>query len=393
MKQRGLVLLIVMVGTILCLSSIAFSAQPIKIGSTLSLSGGYAGTGVALKHGMLYAQHKINEAGGLLGRKLEITIVDNESKPSLANTIARRLVSADRPSIIIPATGSPIANAVAPVCEEFKVPMLSIFSGDPKLHIPVRPFIFQYYPDTIAHARALSLRLKASNFHKTTLVYIDNAWGRGVRGLLSKEELKKSYGFEIVSDPIPVPADVKDLTVQISRLKNNPDIQAVLVAPTTPVMTAFLKARKIARWDVDAIVWGPYVEQALAIIGAKDYGYKAWQATPYDPTGTLKKISKTVPDEAINYFGGKKWAMGDCFAVGYDGVMIAAEAIKRAGSDDPQKIRHSLENSLKGWGKGILLEGNAATVINWSPKYHGGLRASEVVWQHWVDGKPKVVRE
>jgi branched-chain amino acid transport system substrate-binding protein len=383
--------LVVTLSIIIATSSIGFAQEPIKIGSTLSLSGGYAGTGVALKHGIMFAQHRINEGGGVLGRKIEILIIDNESKPALANTIAKRLVTVDRTSVIIPATGSPIANAVAPVCEEFKVPMLSIFSGDPKLHIPVRPFIFQYYPDTIAHSNVLALRLKRLNLRKTTLVYIDNAWGRGVRDLMMQEDFKKRYGYEFVAEPIPVPADVKDMTVQVGRLKATPGIEAVLLAPTTPVMTAFLKARKIANWDIEAIVWGPYVEEALVVIGAPDYGYKAWQATPYDPTGNLKAISRTVPEEAIKYFGGKKWAMDDCFACGYDGLMITAEAIKRAGSDDPNKIRNSLENNLKNWGKGILIQGNAETIIRWSPEYHGGLQPEEVVWQHWIDGKPKTV--
>lgn len=395
MKRKGLKVLFIIVATgiILGLSSVGHTQVPIKIGANLSLSGGYAGTGVAIKYGILFAQDKINKEGGVLGRKLEILMVDNESKPALANTIAKRLIMVDKSSVIIPSSGTPLANAVAPACEELKVPMLSIFSGDPKLHIPVRPFIFQYYTDTVTHATYLALRLKRLNLSKATLVYIDTAWGRGIRDLMMQEDFKKRYGYEFVAEPIPVPIDVKDLTVQVNRLKTNPDIQAILCAPNTPSMSAFLKARKIAKWDVETIAWSPCVEEALNIIGVRDYGYKVCQANPYDPTGTLKAISRTVPEDAIKHFGKKEWVMDDCFATGYDGLMIAAEAIKRAGSDDPQKIQNSLENNLKGWGKGVLLLGNAGTVIKWSPEYHGGLQAEEVVWQYWVDGKPKVAAE
>jgi hypothetical protein len=156
-------------------------------------------------------------------------------------------------------------------------------------------------------------------------------------------------------------------------------------------MTAFLKARKIANWNVRALVDGPFVEEALGMLGP-DYGEDAYQLIPYDSTGTLKAISRTVVDEGIKYFGKRKWAMDECFAVGYDGVMIAVEAIKRGGSTDPRKIRDSLENNLNGWGKGVLLMGNAETVIHWTPKYHGGIQANEVLWHYWVKGKRQIYR-
>jgi branched-chain amino acid transport system substrate-binding protein len=379
------------VGVVLSISSVLYAEAPIKIGATLSLSGGYGGTGVGHQHGMLFAQHKINEGGGILGRKLEVVILDNESQPVLANNTARRLIEVDRACVILPTAGSPIANAVVPVCEELKVPMIAIYSSDPKAYLPLRPFVFQYHIDTVADAEAIGFFLQALRIHKITLLYIDNAWGRGLKDLMMAEEYKKRYELQFVVDFIPVPADVKDLTVQVNRLKDFGKIEAVVLAPNTPITTAFLKARNIANWDVKALVLGPFVEEALGMLGS-DYGYNAWQRSVHDPTGTLKAISRTVVDEGIKYFGKRKWAMDECFAGGHDGVMIAAEAIKRGGSTDPRNIRDSLENNLNGWGKGVLLEGNAETVIHWTSKYHGGIQGNEVVWEYWVKGKREVYR-
>jgi branched-chain amino acid transport system substrate-binding protein len=394
MKRNGLKLFFIIAasGIFLGMSSVGHTEVPIKIGATLGLTGPYGVFGVGLQHGILFAEHKINEAGGVLGRKLEVTILDNESQPALANTTARRLIELEKVCVIFPAPATPVANAVAPVCEEFKVPMIAIYSGDPKLHIPVRPFIFQYFPDAISHSNAFGVHLKRLGIHKITLLYIDNAWGRAVKDLMIAEEFKKRYGLEFIADPMPVSGDVKDLTVQVNRLKSYGSIEAVLFAPNTLVVTAFLKARKNANWEIPIFVMGPHVDEALFMLGVEDHGHNAWQGAPYDSTGTLKAISRTVVDEGIKYFGKKKWVADDCFGSGYDGVMIAAEAIKRAGSIDPQKIRDSLENNLEGWGKDILLGGNAETVVHWTPKYHGGLQANEVVWKYWVKGKANLYK-
>ena len=76
MKKTGLISLVVV--TLMVLGSWAFAADTIKVGCAFSLTGDYAGSGDNYFKGVEMAVDELNAAGGLLGKKLEIVMFDNQ---------------------------------------------------------------------------------------------------------------------------------------------------------------------------------------------------------------------------------------------------------------------------------------------------------------------------
>ncbi|HVL16767.1 MAG TPA: ABC transporter substrate-binding protein, partial [Gemmatimonadales bacterium] len=99
---------------------------PIRIGSVLSITGGAAFLGdPMLKSLQLYVE-RINAAGGVNGRRLELIHYDDGSDAAKANTFARRLIESDRVDLIIGPTSTGSTMAMVPLVERAHVPLLSL---------------------------------------------------------------------------------------------------------------------------------------------------------------------------------------------------------------------------------------------------------------------------
>jgi ABC-type branched-subunit amino acid transport system substrate-binding protein len=88
---------------LLCMSGFAFSQAnpPIRIGSTLALTGPLAATGIVHKLAGEIAIEEINKRGGLLGRKVEWVLKDDQSKPELARTLYEQLINSDKVDLLM----------------------------------------------------------------------------------------------------------------------------------------------------------------------------------------------------------------------------------------------------------------------------------------------------
>ena len=136
----GVLLLLVFAGS-------AFAADVIKIGHTVSLTGGASMWGQSEARALDMLAKKINEAGGVLGKQIEFVRYDNRNDGVEAVNVARRLVSDGVVAVIGPAqSGNSIASA--PVFERGKIPMVVTTATNPYVTIDqrsnkVRPFAFR----------------------------------------------------------------------------------------------------------------------------------------------------------------------------------------------------------------------------------------------------------
>ncbi len=74
----------------------AQSGEPFKIGAILPMSGIAAPTGVASEVGARMAVKELNAAGGIMGRKVELIVADDQFDPTQSVTLAKKLASSDR---------------------------------------------------------------------------------------------------------------------------------------------------------------------------------------------------------------------------------------------------------------------------------------------------------
>src|SRR6267142_1027995 len=99
------------------------AADPIKLGEYASLTGKEAGFGQTSHQGVVLALEEINAAGGVLGRKLELTTEDNQTKPGESATVVKKLISRDKVVALIGEVSSGRSLEAAPIAQQAKIPM------------------------------------------------------------------------------------------------------------------------------------------------------------------------------------------------------------------------------------------------------------------------------
>src|SRR3972149_6973622 len=95
--------------------------QPIRIGASLSQTGTYAPFGATQLRGYQLCIKHTNEKGGVLGRKLELVVEDDQSQPATAVRIYERLITENKADAALGPYSSPILEAVADVAEKHRM--------------------------------------------------------------------------------------------------------------------------------------------------------------------------------------------------------------------------------------------------------------------------------
>ena len=321
---------------LLIAATTAFAADTIKLGEFASLTGKEASLGQASHNGTLLAVEHINAAGGVLGRKLELLTEDTQSKAGESGTAVRKLISRDRVVAILGEVVSSRSLEAAPICQSAKVPMISPASTAPGVtavgdYIFRACFIDPFQGPVMAKFARDTLKVKRVGL----LVSSSSAYSIGLAKFF-KEAFTKAGGI-IASEKAYSEGD-KDFKAQLTAIKAA-NVEAIF----NP---------------------GYYAEGALIVRQARDlgltvpvFGGDSWEAEELITLGgkamegayLCSHYSFEDPSPRVqNFVSAYKKRFGSGAApdsnasLGYDSVLLLADAIKRAGSTERAKIRDAL---------------------------------------------------
>jgi branched-chain amino acid transport system substrate-binding protein len=109
------------------------ATDTIKFGEVGSLTGTEATFGKSTKDGIDLAVKELNEAGGIKGKKVEVVVYDDQSKPEEARTVVTRLITQDHVNVVLGEVASTNSLQMAPICQSNQVPMITPSSTNPKV--------------------------------------------------------------------------------------------------------------------------------------------------------------------------------------------------------------------------------------------------------------------
>ncbi len=132
---------------------------------------------------MQSAVQDINDAGGVLGRPLELIVYDDELNAAKSATYTRKLVTEDKVVALVGYATSATAAAAAPLANELKIPGVGLGMTD-ALAKPVTPYAFNFFCMNFYALRSMLERIKALGNTKIGLYYTDTAWGQGALATL-----------------------------------------------------------------------------------------------------------------------------------------------------------------------------------------------------------------
>lgn len=325
---------------VLCMMAApAFAADPIRIGEIATVTGDFAAYGVAEVESVKIAVAEINAAGGILGRPVEVIMYDCRTRQEDMVNAARRLVEQDKVSVVIGPSGSGLCIAAAPVFNRAQVPHIGTLPTNPLVTVDekgnVRPYNFRIcFLDPYQGKMIAAFAAKDLGKKKAAVLYdVSSDYSHGLREFFTASF--KEYGGEIIADEGHRAEDV-DFRAQLTVIKEaNPD---VLVIPT--MGKALPLAVKQAR-DLGIEV---------PIIGGDGYGDFMWEIAgdTMRETYWVSHVDKADPALAEFFKKYEEQTGTECMefmnaVMAYDAVYWVKDAIERAGSDDPVKIRDALE--------------------------------------------------
>lgn len=184
---------------------------PIRIGVLIPLTGNTSQFGATMSKAAYLAAQDINNAGGVLGRKVEIIVEDDQSNPEAAVRAVRKLIDLDKVVAVCGSYASAVTSAIAPLCWESKTALLTSSGADSITKLPHQGYIFRTSPTvTLQGTRlgnfAVELGGKRVFFMGPQTpfaqTYIDIIGGivskaGGVPGGLIYEDKKTSYRTEV----------------------------------------------------------------------------------------------------------------------------------------------------------------------------------------------------
>jgi len=326
--------------------SVAAAGEPILIGATVSESGPGATLGRPEADSIQMAVDEINKAGGVNGRQLQATILDDESNATTAVNNTRKLLDQHVVAII----GSSLTQtslAMIPLATAAKIPMISLASSSQVIQpIADRQWIFKM-PITDFHvAQVMQEYMRKKKQTKVSVIYRDDDYGK--TGLSHFNDAGKRFGFEVLNAEA-INARASDATTQLTHVKAAGP-QAIVAWTTLPSAGVIIKAYKelglsYPIYYSDGSATGVFPQQAgAALNGAYIASTKINVADTLPNSDPQKKILvhyidafvKGYPKDApVSIFGG----------FGYDSVYVLKQAIQRAKGTDGEKLRQALEHT------------------------------------------------
>ncbi|MBI3368633.1 MAG: ABC transporter substrate-binding protein [Burkholderiales bacterium] len=356
--------------------------EPVRIGAFLSVTGPAAFLGdPELKTMELYVE-RLNAGGGILGRKLQLVAYDDGGDAEKARTFAKRLLEQDKVDVLVGGSTTGTTMSALPLAEAAGTPFISL-AGAVVIVEPAKKWVFKTpHTDRMA-CEKIFLDLQARKLAKVALISGAGGFDKSMRAECLKVAPK--YGVEVVADETYGATDT-DMTAQLAKIKGS-GAQAVLNAGfgqgpaivtrnyrQVGITLPLYQSHGVASKEFIKLA-GPAAEgvrlPAAALLVA-DLLPASDAQKPVVTGYTQAYVDKYKAD--VSTFGGHA----------YDGLMLAVQAIKSAGSTDKAKVRDALEAT-----KGYVGTGG---VVNMSGSDHMGLDLSAFRMLEIKDGNWSLVK-
>lgn len=311
----------------------------IKIGVYEPMTGASAAGGQMTVEGIELANEMYPE---VLGKKIQLVIVDNKTdKTEAANAVAR-LIEKDKVSVIIGSYGSSLSMSGGQVAKDAGVPVVGCSPTNPLVTLDNDYYFRVCFIDPFqgkVMAKYAYETLKA----KTAAIIMDisNDYSVGLSNFFKKAFIEYTGDEKSIVAEMNYKTGDQDFTAQLTTIKElKPD---VVFAPGNYGESALLikQARELG---IDSKFLGGDTWEAPEFI---EIGGDAVEgvafSTHYTEEAPVTEVSEEFLNAYKNKYGGKE---ANAFAaLGFDAYLVARDAIERAGSADPKAIRDALSQT------------------------------------------------
>ncbi|MEN6577117.1 MAG: ABC transporter substrate-binding protein [Phycisphaerales bacterium] len=362
------ILSVVVVGCAMFLSGCkkappAPAAAPIKVGAIFAVTGPASFLGAPEAKTVEMFVEKLNQAGGVNGRKIEVLVKDSGGSPEKAISLAKQLIDEEKVLAIIGPSTSGETLQIKSICQESETILVSCAAAE-EIVIPLASYVFKSPQKDSQAAQWIFDTMKKLGITKIGVITSNTGFGKGGKAQL--EKLAPDNGVEILISEV-YEKEATDLTGVLTKVKGA-NVQAVVNWSIEPAQGIVAKNMKQIALDVP-------------LFQSHGYGNTRYiQGSGEAANGTIFPCGRLLvadtlpadhPQKAVltqyktDYESRFKEDASTFGGHAYDALLVLTEAIKKVGSTDKKAVRDALENL-----KGVV---GTAGVFNFSAQDHNGL--------------------
>jgi branched-chain amino acid transport system substrate-binding protein len=318
----------------------ATSGAAIKIGGGFALTGDESALDLPAANGAKLAVKEINASGGVGGRTIDLIVHDTQYKMDVTAQVAKQFVEQDQVDAVVGFTDTDSVLASGPTIQEAGKPFITAGATSPKIPTQVGDLMFlACFGDNVQAAAGAEYGFKT--FGKNAYLLLDK--GVEYTTLLAgyfKSRFTELGGTIALEDQYDDKAT--DFSAQVAKVKalpQPPDFLYIAAMPYNvgPVIKQFR----------DAGFTGPIIggdgydtPDLISVAGPAAENVFFTTHALMDKDGGTAGIKKFIAAYNSEYGHDPENAFA---ALGYDAMYLLADAIKRAGSTDPQAIKKAIE--------------------------------------------------
>ena len=318
--------------------------EVVRIGNIIPLSGPSASVGEQGRNAREMAVEEINAAGGIKslgGAKLEMLYADSESKPEKGVSEAERMINTEKVHILTGCWNSAVTYPTTAVAERYGIPFVVPVSVADKITEQGFKTVFRvaakdswWTRDQFAFLKDMQEEFK-TEIKTLAFVYENGDWGKGFAG--QWRALAEKNGYKIVLDE-PYPSTTTDLSPVVQKIRRaRPDaLMLVSNAADAILLTNTLADYKVKLKAIIASGGGHADPSFMKATGSNArylYDIVEWE-TDVNKPGVKEINEKFKARYGYNLAGESVDA--------YIAMHVIKDALERAGSTDPVKIREAL---------------------------------------------------
>ena len=291
------------------------------------------------RKGMELAQDEVNAAGGVLGRKLEIVVRDDNGNPGDAVRVAEELVSREKVALLMGTFASNVGLAVADLANQRR--MLFIASEpltDKIVWENGNPYTFRLRASTYMQTAMLVPEAAKLGKKRWAIVYPNYEYGQAATATFKRQMSARAGGIEYVEQAVP-----------LGKIEPGPVVQALIDAKPDAIFSS-LFGPDLARFVREGQLRGLFKDRPVFnLLGGepeyldplKDEAPVGWWVTGYPWYGIETPAHTRFRDAYQKKFNDYP-RLGS--VVGYSAVMSAAAVLRKANSTDAAKLVAAMED-------------------------------------------------
>lgn len=317
------------------------AADEVKVGLNLELTGPYDYYGNAIKNGALLAFEEMNQAGGVNGIKIVPFIVDNKSDPIRSSFLANELAQEGVVSVIGPDISNNFLKTIS-AAMQYKIPNISATASADDVTVSKNGKVYDYifritFNDTTQSTQMAKFTLNNLGAKNAIVIReVTSAYSNGLAENFIK--VFKEGGGNIV-DLMNYSGNETDFQSYLNRIKRE-DFDVIYLPGYDVEAAHFIKqAREFG--ITQPILGGDYNASKLLEVAEPSALNNVYYVTDYLISNPNPKIQNFIASYR------EKFSTIPSFdsAHGYDSAYFIADAIKRAGSTNPQSIRDAMAST------------------------------------------------